>query len=136
MIYLLLIIGLIVIYIALKKGIKKNSFFESNFNSKLFSEEINSIKNELKELSNRIENMENSIIILNDKLENSKVKLQQEENIHEIENINERFEKEENDLNSIIYNLYDDGISIDEICSRLKIGKGEALLRIGLRKQK
>ncbi|SKA86506.1 hypothetical protein SAMN05443428_10795 [Caloramator quimbayensis] len=136
MIYILLIIGLIIIYIALKKGIGQNFLYESNFNNKLFSEEINSIKNEFKELSNRIEDIENSIIILNEKLENSKEKIYEEEKVHEIKNISEKIETEEKDLNSIIYNLYDEGLSIDEICSRLKIGKGEALLRIGLRKQK
>ncbi|MCX7885343.1 MAG: hypothetical protein N2448_10010 [Caloramator sp.] len=136
MVYTLLIIGLIIIYIALKKGVKQDSSFDLNLNNKVFLEEIKIVKNEIKELSSRIEDIENSIIILNEKFEDIKEKpLREEESIKKIENKSDNTEEEE-DLNSIIYNLYDEGLSVDEISSKLRIGKGEVLLRIGLRKQK
>lgn len=39
-----------------------------------------------------------------------------------------------NDINSVIYKMYDNGASLDEISSTLRIGRGELQLRLGLRK--
>lgn len=41
----------------------------------------------------------------------------------------------ENNIDETIYKLYNEGKSIDEISSILKIGKGEIQLRVGLKKQ-
>lgn len=38
------------------------------------------------------------------------------------------------DINTIIYNMYDNGASLDDISSELRIGRGELQLRLGLRK--
>lgn len=40
----------------------------------------------------------------------------------------------DNNINEIIYKYYDEGKTVEEIASLLKLGKGEVLLRIGLRK--
>lgn len=42
--------------------------------------------------------------------------------------------KDNNDINSTIYSMYDKGASLDEISSALRIGRGELQLRLGLRK--
>ncbi|HAZ38183.1 MAG TPA: hypothetical protein DEF85_09220 [Clostridiaceae bacterium] len=48
---------------------------------------------------------------------------------------NDETKNSENNIDETIYKLYNEGKSIDEISSILKIGKGEIQLRIGLKKQ-
>lgn len=93
---------------------------------------MNSMKEKIKELSNRVNDLENSLIILNEIIEQYVEKKDTEDEKSE----NNDNDIERKDLNDIIFELYDKGMSIDEICSKLMIGKGEVLLRIGLRKQK
>lgn len=142
MLYILLISGLIIIYTALRLNINSSNKAEE-FDLKL-NDNIQLLKGteiinkQLSEILDRIENIEKSIIILNDTL-NQKLIIN-ETRKKEIENNtifkNEYSSEKDMDLNNLIYKLYDDGLSIDEISSKLMIGKGEVLLRIGLRKQK
>ncbi len=56
---------------------------------------------------------------------------------HVSQNESDTAEKEkQNDINEMIYKMTDNGKTIDEISSELRLGKGEVLLRLGLRKQK
>lgn len=147
MVYLLLIIGLALVYFSLKAG--KPSDKGKNFN-KILQKNINNIElenviNEVKDLSDRIENIEASLMLINEKLHFINV-------ADNIANINEQEIKldnkqpefiqtsskliETNTLNDTLYQLYDEGKTVDEISSITKTGKGEILLRLGLRKPK
>lgn len=95
----------------------------------------------------RIEILSDKISELEDKLEmcinnisnNSYAYTEQPDNNSIIENNlptsdEEGHEYEKEDINSIIYSMYDKGASLDEISSALRIGRGELQLRLGLRK--
>lgn len=158
MVYLLLIIGLVLIYFSLKAG--KSSDKGKNF-SKVLQNNMNTVElekiiDEVKDLSDRIENIEASLLLINEKLHFNNV-------ADNITNINDSIDSPINDiseqetildneqlkfiqtdskvietktLNDTLYQLYDEGKTVDEISSITKTGKGEILLRLGLRKQK
>lgn len=130
MIYILTLSGLIIIYVAIRKRVENSEEIKNEVNSFQFYEDMNSMKENIKELTNRVNDLENSLIILNEIIEQYLDKKDTKDEKKE----NDDLERE--DLNDIIFELYNNGMSIDEICSKLMIGKGEVLLRIGLRKQK
>ncbi|QCX32332.1 hypothetical protein FDN13_00715 [Caloramator sp. E03] len=132
MIYILTLSGLIIIYVAIRKRVENKENSKNEVSSFEFFEDMNSMKEKIKELSNRVNDLENSLIILNEIIEQYVEKKDTEDEKSE----NNDNDIERKDLNDIIFELYDKGMSIDEICSKLMIGKGEVLLRIGLRKQK
>lgn len=145
MAYLLVIIGLILIYLSLKFGKQpenKNNF-NSILNSNLESRELQDIKNQLKDLSERLDLLENSMLVLNEELQSYRnvdhvytdVENKADQGLIAInEETNPREEIKES-LNSTLYQLFDEGKTVDEISSITRIGKGEILLRLGLRKQ-
>lgn len=67
---------------------------------------------------------------LENKKENDKVEVEDKENNKKDE------ENKINSLNDKIKDMYDKGISVEEISAALRIGKGEVLLRLGLNKQR
>lgn len=139
--YIVLVIGLVIIYIALRKGQNTSNSsvrFETALKNNLKLNELEIMKSELLELSSRVEDIEKALLILNETIyKNTEQNTEPyEKTQNEILYQESKNTSDENDINSMIYKLYDKGMSIDEICSTLMIGKGEALLRIGLRKQK
>jgi hypothetical protein len=155
MIYLLLVVGLILIYLSLKsdKFTGKKNNFNGVLQNKINTKDIESIIEDMKYLSERVENIEGSLLLIEEKL-NSNVN-QDIYNVDEIINppvLNtEEFEIihandelkvietepqaiEKTTLNDTLYQLYDEGKTVDEISSITRIGKGEILLRLGLRK--
>lgn len=157
MVYVLLIIGLALIYFSLKSG--KTSAGVKNFSTVLQSNintnELEKVTRELKDLSDRIENIEASLLLINEKLHfNSALDntFDTNGNINSAETINQRPDtilnneqlkvaetaSQLNDtktINDTLYKMYDEGRSLDEISSITRVGKGEILLRLGLRKQ-
>ncbi|EYE88834.1 hypothetical protein Q428_06130 [Fervidicella metallireducens AeB] len=152
--YFILITGIILIYVSSKLGRNKNDSINQSNKRQDYEEYINSaeIINKINEINSRMEEIENAVFVLNEKLnliqwENKKkdndVEDAEKENVigegtvenkimddSSVQTITER------DKNALISELYNMGKDIDEICSLLNIGKGEALLRIGILKQK
>ena len=138
--FILLLLGLLLIYLALKKG--KND--EPGINSSnSYSSEIKPLKDSINKINIKLDKLENTVMVLNEDLgkipdavkENEA--LSKDENTKTFDNIVDKNKTQlKNDLNMKIYELSDKGKSVDEICSDLNIGKGEALLRLGLRNQK
>ena len=95
---------------------------------------INTLTDKLSELENKLNT--NIYTYGTDEL-NDTNKAASDDNLLS-EGIPPTFQEEEkgsiNDINSIIYNMYDNGSSMDEISSALRIGRGELQLRLGLRK--
>lgn len=157
MVYVLLIIGLALIYFSFKSG--KTSTGVKNFSTVLQSNinanELEKVTRELKDLSDRIENIEASLLLVDEKLHfNSALDstFDTNDNINSPETIdqrpntipnNEQLKVTETDsqlidtktINDTLYKMYDEGRTLDEISSITKVGKGEILLRLGLRKQ-
>jgi predicted transcriptional regulator len=156
MVYLLLVIGLVLIYFSLKSDKltgKKNSFSRV-LQNKVDTKDIESIIEEMKYLSDRVENIETSLLLFEEKLNYNNVK----EDIYDVDEIinssvlnteeleivhaNDELKTIETDpqviekttLNDTLYQLYDEGKTVEEISSITRIGKGEILLRLGLRK--
>lgn len=169
MIYLLLLIGLVLIYLSLRfnsPSDRKNSFnrvLQNNIDIK----ELENLSEQLKDFSDRMDNLEASLLLIAEEFHNDV-----NENIYKDDNnVNEMYKKNvelesqsigdlssietdnlgtilkvdtleslETDsktlLNNRIYTLFDEGKTIDEISSITRVGKGEILLRLGLRKQK
>lgn len=151
MLYILVVIGLIMIYIGLKFEKKTNSkeTISSFIPGNADIEKLKELEQSIKYLSARIDDIEGALLILDDKMykvnsisedTTSKKDSLKQENNNEIKNMENKFEEilEENykkkDINKSIYKLYDSGKSIEEIASELRIGKGEVSLRLGLRK--
>lgn len=138
--FILLLSGLLLIYIALRKG--KND--EPGINSSnSYSSEIKSLKDNINKLNIKLEKLENTVMVLNEDLGKVPDTIIENEISHKesdtdtFDNIVDKNKINlKNNLNTKIYELYDKGKSIDEICSNLNIGKGEVLLRLGLRNQK
>jgi hypothetical protein len=156
MVYLLLVIGLVLIYFSLKSDKltgKKNSFSRA-LQNKIDTKDIESIIEEMKYLSDRVENIETSLLLFEEKLNYNNVK----EDIYDVDEIinssvlnteeleiihaNDELKTKETEsqviekitLNDTLYQLYDEGKTVEEISSITRIGKGEILLRLGLRK--
>lgn len=155
MIYLLLVVGLVLIYFSLKpdKFTGKKNNFNGVLQNKINTKDIESIIEDMKYLSERVENIEGSLLLIEEKL-NSNV----DQDIYNVDEIinppvlnTEEFEIihtndelkiietepqviEKTTLNDTLYQLYDEGKTVDEISSITRIGKGEILLRLGLRK--
>lgn len=156
MVYLLLIIGLVLIYFSLKfnkPSANKNSF-SSLLQNNLESNELQTITQQLKDFSDRIDNIEASLVLIHDELhgninegiyevDDSSNTLEQNteelKTILEIDNLpsieSDPLLDEKRTLNDTLYQLFDEGKTIDDISSITRIGKGEILLRLGLRKQ-
>lgn len=155
MIYIIVILGLILIYFGLKRddnqGEKK--FFNKIFSDVYKKDDIEYIKEELNYILNRIDDIDKSISNLTEmsNLNNENSIESNSPNFSEILNLNltkdtndsidnslneESANKNSkvNEINETIYNMYDSGKSIEEISSTLRIGKGEVSLRLGLRK--
>lgn len=135
--YILIIIGLILIYLGLRFEIKKQgkTGFKSTLSKNLENNEIDNLKESIEYISARIDNIENEITLLDNKivfLENEDKDIYENKTIDKDETQNTPKEMEETNLK--IYKLYDSGKSIEEISSILRIGKGEVSLRLGLRK--
>lgn len=157
--YLLLITGLVLIYFStrLAKPSNNGNNFSNVLQSNINKNELDKLIDELKQITYRIENIEDSLLLINEKLDytnldstdkNTGTKNTIEKNtdtenqVKTPENYEMESEKvlssvcEKNTINNIIYKLQDEGKTVDEISSITRIGKGEILLRIGLRKQK
>ncbi len=145
MVYLLIVIGLVLIYISLKFGKtpENKSDFNSLLKSNLDSRELENIKSELQDFRERLDNIEDSMLLINEKLHrNNKLDQVYENNEDTAAVVMTHTEKElvlqeeiKESLNSSLYRLFDEGKTVDEISSITRIGKGEILLRLGLRKQ-
>lgn len=156
MVYLLLVIGLVLIYFSLKSDKltdKKNDFSRvlQNRNDK---KDIEKLTEDMKYFSDRIENIEASLLLIEEKLNFNNANEDIYEikeiinspllNTAEIEIIHDNTELEtiktepqvveKISLNDTLYQLYDEGKTVDEISSITRIGKGEILLRLGIRK--
>ncbi|TDT50591.1 hypothetical protein EDD71_1268 [Fonticella tunisiensis] len=133
--YVILIVGLILIYISLKNNSnhqEREMNFHNILNKEINKDEISELKKTISELTIRVEEIEKAILLLGDR----EIKDTSDVEIKESKNVKRSLTASHNDKNSQIYKLYDEGKSIEEICSILNMGKGEVLLRIGLRKQK
>ncbi|MDF2673288.1 MAG: hypothetical protein K0R09_1553 [Clostridiales bacterium] len=147
MVYLLLGIGLVLIYFSQKssKATDRKKNFRRVLQSQIDSKDIMSAMDELKELSDRVANIETSLLLIDDKLcynnvdvsnkvenrtQSSEENTEEQKPVEIIEQVVETIT-----LNDTLYQLYDEGKTVDEISSITRIGKGEILLRIGLRKQ-
>jgi predicted nucleic acid-binding Zn-ribbon protein len=138
--FILLISGLLLIYLALRKG--RNEKTNKN-SSNSYDSEIKSLRDDINSLNNKLDKLENTVMVLNEdlgKIPDTGFEREisaKKNNTEEFDNMVDKNEnKLKNDLNTKIYELYDKGKSIDEICSNLSTGKGEVLLRLGLRNQK
>jgi nitrogen fixation-related uncharacterized protein len=156
MVYLLLVIGLVLIYFSLKSDKlkdKKNNFSRV-LQNKIDTKDIEKLIEDMKYFSGRIENIESSLLLIEEKLNfnnanediyevgeiiNSPVLnpeeleiIQDNNELKTIENESQIIEKIS--LNDTLYQLYDEGKTVDEISSITRIGKGEILLRLGIRK--
>lgn len=140
--FLLIIIGIVIILISvrLKPAKEVQDPFNNVLNERIADLEIETLKNRYSDLLQRIEILEESIILIDNKVDSQgeskntlevdqeeiqtepKISLKSSDNIDEV------------DINGLIYKLEDEGKSLDEICSELTLGKGEVLLRLGLRK--
>jgi hypothetical protein len=146
--YFLLIVGLILIYVSLKgrfmnkpeiTTFPQSATFDNLVKEELKSKEIKKLEESLNELRFRVDNIEHSLFILEkDKKDQEETEILNSENNMDINTVN--IESNEiilgiQDVNSKIYDLFDSGTDIETICSILGLGKGEVLLRLGLRRQ-
>lgn len=158
MVYLLLVIGLVLIYFSLRydKPSDRGKNFSTVLQNNINTMELEEVIEELNDFSDRIENIEASLLLIEEKLHynnvvNSTIDINDkinfpESNNEEQETIlnNEQLNFIETNsqvdeiktLNDTLYQLHDEGKTVDEISSITRIGKGEILLRLGLRKQR
>lgn len=152
--YFILVVGIILIYLSLKIEKDKHESSSQINKGQDYEGYINNaeIFNKINEISNRIDEIENAMFVLNEKLnliqgENKKRdngnENAEKKNVIDEDTAESKIEDDfsaititERDKNTLISELYNMGKDIDEICSLLNIGKGEALLRIGILKQK
>lgn len=91
-------------------------------------------------LGEKISELEDKVdMCINNMSKNSDTSIDQYDSNSIIENnlptsYEEVHENIKEDINTIIYSMYDKGASLDEISSALRIGRGELQLRLGLRK--
>lgn len=156
--YILILIGIIIIIAGKKAGKADNNtdfydYFEpqNNKNDINANEPTNMEKNyediinKTSDIQQRIDYLEQSILLLDEKLDRNaseiifNLKNDKETNSNEIKSDekidNGETKSDENNIDETIYKLYNEGKSIDEISSILKVGKGEVQLRVGLKKQ-
>ncbi|SEF47668.1 hypothetical protein SAMN05660865_00324 [Caloramator fervidus] len=148
--YVLIAIGLFLIFLSYRKGsvlvesqmenqIDKNKMiFENNLVLQEYSNNLKYINEVLQELKVRVENIEISLLALNEDINAFKEVLSKFENNKDSKNDLLNFDKDTKtvDINEQIYEMTLQGLSIEEISSKLNIGKGEVLLRLGLIKAK
>lgn len=169
--FVLIAIGLVLIYFGLKnnKNIYDNNkkSFNNVLGSQMSSHELDEIREQMGDIYRRVDEIENSLILLNDNVNKQEFEyqlldaesergkaeineLQINDNIvnvdsgssNDVEFKEKEIESETNvidkyiDINKQIYDLVDSGRSIDEVSSVLQVGKGEILLRLGLRKSR
>ncbi|KRQ87038.1 hypothetical protein ABG79_01231 [Caloramator mitchellensis] len=148
--FIMIAIGIVLIFIALKLNTKKKEAdivekFDNLVENKIKDEsdmKLSFIMDQIKELNLRFENVEDSILLLSAKIDEiQKVKFSDAPTKNEEVNkpnivVEEKNEEELLDLNDLIYKLNEQGYSVDDISSKLNIGKGEVLLRLGLKKAK
>ncbi|WDU83990.1 DUF6115 domain-containing protein [Caloramator sp. Dgby_cultured_2] len=113
--------------------------FENIISEKLYYEEnklaLKEIKETLKEILDRIENVELSLISLGEEIENlKKDEIKEEKTTIKDAKAVETNEMDGKDINDKIYEMTLAGLTVDEISSKLNLGKGEVLLRLGLMK--
>lgn len=141
----LIIIGILLIIYSLKLNDNSsfnNENYQNNFKTIIeYYEENNDIKNKIIELEENITYINENILALNLQIEeiNNKLNLTADNNRvidinHSSYNEELKQENDTNKLNEKILELYNSGMSIEEISSKLRIGKGEVLLRIGLKR--
>ena len=147
MIYFFSTIGLLLIFISTMVKKKEKDSFSTIVDATMKTKNIEVLEKDIKDLENRVEELESSFLLLNSELRsNYKVEVTSnltsdisvEENIINNTVSYETPEAETAfiDKNAIIYELFDKGKSIDDIASQTEIGKGEILLRLGMRKSK
>lgn len=66
MLYILLLCGLVIIYVAIRLNLSNEKIKEFSISENLYYEEINQIKDKIKEISNRLDDLENSLLIISD----------------------------------------------------------------------
>lgn len=141
--YILIIFGLILIYLSTKNNStnvndNNDNKFSNVLEVEIINTEITMLKNQYIEILNRIEEIESSLILLKDQIERKNNNCLDNKSNCDENNVNITSEIYDNcieeDINSKIFQLSDEGKDLDEICSSLKLGKGEVLLRLGLRK--
>lgn len=147
MVYSILILGIALIIFSLIKGKKEDeSSFESFLENDIQRENLESFYEN--EIVKSYIKLEEKVISLEEEINRLKKNFEAKDKEFNIfyENIkkdiktydekeNTEVYKEENNINSKILALYNEGKNVDEIASILKIGKGEILLRIGLQKR-
>lgn len=117
---------------------------EEKLENKFFENQIKDLSSDINDCLIRLQNIEDSITFLKEdfnikiedlfNFEGVKVKtLDMTEN--GVTNIDEKKTNQMEDLNYRIQAMYNDGYSLEDICIELGIGKGEALLRLGLNKK-
>ncbi|MEG2892701.1 MAG: hypothetical protein RR840_04965 [Clostridium sp.] len=162
MIYFILIVGLLLIYLSIRRGQKTKitEIKQENFDSLLESGVDEFYEREILksyiDLERRVEILEEKLL----KHETSQKSYDKEtikndeeyiESILEVVNETEDIyvkevetkvnkgdiglDKNGSILNSKVITLYNEGKSVEDIASMLRIGKGEVLLRIGLQKR-
>lgn len=156
--YIFILIGIIIIIAGKKAGKADNNtdfydYFEPQNNKsdintnelKDMEKNYENIINKTSDIQQRIDYLEQSILLLDEKLDKNtneiifNLKTDKGINSNEIKSDekidNGETKSDENDIDETIYKLYNEGKSIDEISSILKVGKGEVQLRVGLKKQ-
>lgn len=145
MTFILIILGFVLIYLSIRNSKTpnrddSNSEFSNILNDRIFNEDIDLLKSQFNEILNRIENLENSMVLIDSQMKNYINFPVEDKNIPDsIDDssnisVNSFDNYMEKDLNSLIFQLSDEGKDLEDICSTLKLGKGEVLLRLGLRK--
>ncbi|WP_027307519.1 DUF6115 domain-containing protein [Caloramator sp. ALD01] len=141
----LIILGASLIYYSYRLGIKAHYSKNIQNNKNVFKNyytksELDLYKKDINELKENINYINESIFALNLKIEdiqsnynNILSSLNNKEKIG-INDTYQNFEDKSENLNDKIKELYNKGLSIEEISSTLRIGKGEVLLRLGLNK--
>lgn len=144
---ILIIIGVFFIYYSIKLDRKdthtniENIHNNKNQFANYYAEnELILFKKDINEIKEEIDYINESILTLNLKIEdiennyNNILKLVEHKEKIKTREINQKLEDKSENLNKNIIELYNKGLSIDEISSTLRIGKGEVLLRLGLKK--
>lgn len=98
-------------------------------------EDLLKIKNEIEYIKESISYINENYIALHDKIESiSNTKLEKSTNTNE--NLFNDITRENLIIDNQIEEMLNNGYTIEEISSKLRIGKGEVLLRLGLKKPK
>lgn len=112
--------------------IKESVPFNKIFNTE---EDLLKIKNELKELKDNINYLNENYIALLESIE-SITKIKSDDTALSFNDSVIETTKEDLTIDKQIEEMIKEGYTTDEISSKLRIGKGEVLLRIGLKRPK